>query len=396
MNRPTNDEKGKIKRLIVHYLKSVKETAPKYCDDESVRFGTAGKAFVFHKLSLHSTTNYLKTHVEAKIYSEAAVKKSDERKHKKRISLLEGDAGVYIVRTAILHSDQKSFDAELKKVRKGLQEYHDPTYLKNGRSEFVEGRSGYVLGVLWLQQRLKTAEVVSTDDLSRFAKILVDSGLDYSTDRKLKIPLMYQYHERRNIGALHGISTILFTLLKLPLEPSDLNYVKLSIDVILELQNDEGMFPIEYDEQNIEWSCESDQRQEHIQWSYGAPGVFLLMAKASIRFLGEDKYLHSCRKIGELVWKRRETNSSYGLSEGLAGCGYVLLLLYRLTGEDSYFDQVMTFVNVFEEKNAEKKTFEIPEYPMSLFEGNCGTICFLADTLKPSKAAFPFMDIFDD
>jgi hypothetical protein len=45
----------------------------------------------------------------------------------------------------------------------------------------------------------------------------------------------------------------------------------------------------------------------------------------------EQKYLDSCLKCGELIWQKGLLKKGPGLCHGVAGNGYVFLLLYRLT-----------------------------------------------------------------
>ncbi len=80
-----------------------------------------------------------------------------------------------------------------------------------------------------------------------------------------------------------------------------------------------------------------------------------------------------------------------GICHGVAGSGYALLMMHRLTGEEVYHTQAIAYAEFLESEEfvAGSRT---PDCPYSLYEGQAGTACFLADLAQPARAAFPFMD----
>lgn len=82
-----------------------------------------------------------------------------------------------------------------------------------------------------------------------------------------------------------------------------------------------------------------------------------------------------------------------GICHGIAGNGYVFLVLYRLTQNEIFLKKAQQFAHFIfsDEFQAGARS---PDSPFSLFEGLAGTACFLNDILYPSKAAFPLMDVF--
>lgn len=82
-----------------------------------------------------------------------------------------------------------------------------------------------------------------------------------------------------------------------------------------------------------------------------------------------------------------------GICHGVAGSGYVFLLLYRLTGDQKYLHRAHAFADFSfsPEFSQEART---PDSPYSLYEGLAGTVCYLVDMLKPDQAVFPFFDVF--
>ena len=60
-------------------------------------------------------------------------------------------------------------------------------------------------------------------------------------------------------------------------------------------------------------------------------GVVYLFARA-YKVWGDQKYLDVSLRCGELTWQRGLLKKGPGICHGVAGSGYVFLLLYRLTG----------------------------------------------------------------
>lgn len=82
-----------------------------------------------------------------------------------------------------------------------------------------------------------------------------------------------------------------------------------------------------------------------------------------------------------------------GLCHGVAGNGYVFLLLYRLTADEKYLFRANTFAQ-FMTTPEFKRGARTPDCPYSLYEGLAGTVCYILDLFDPKTAAFPFMDVF--
>ena len=60
-------------------------------------------------------------------------------------------------------------------------------------------------------------------------------------------------------------------------------------------------------------------------------GVVYMFARA-YKVWGDDRYLQACIRCGELTWQKGLLRKGPGICHGVAGSGYVFLLLYRLTG----------------------------------------------------------------
>lgn len=119
-----------------------------------------------------------------------------------------------------------------------------------------------------------------------------------------------------------------------------------------------------------------------------------LLAKAYLRF-GDEKYLDACRRAGDLVWRQGLLLKGPGICHGVAGNGYVHLLLFRLTQDARYLHRANVFAR-FIATDVFRRDARQPDCPFSLYEGLAGTVCFLLDLLQPQQASFPFMNVFAD
>ncbi|CAG9803386.1 unnamed protein product [Chironomus riparius] len=377
-------DKTFIKDLIGKYVESVlKNTDPrKYKNFRSDLYvGLSGIAFMFLKLSKSPLKDQYPALEQAKLYADAAEESlilSGSRKH---ISLLSGDAGVHIVSAAVNKAIGRSSDNVIENLLKGINIFDNPEYLDDGQDEMLVGRCGYIMGINWLNQQLSN-EVISSNEMNRLAQIMLKSGRDYSQLKKLDVPLMYQYHGREYLGVAHGISAILFSLLQVELSESDMKDVKDTIDIILALQDSSGNFPSKY-----------NKSEAHlVHWCHGCPGIIYLMAKA-FKIFGDQKYLNSCLKCGDLVWEKGLLKKGPGICHGIGSSGYVHLLLYRLTNDQKHLHRAQKFAEFLVDEEFLSEARE-PDRPFSLFEGISGTICYLLDLLDPDHSEFPFMNVF--
>lgn len=371
---PFNLNEKFIKDLIKKYVADViKNTNPKdhkIISRGDLYVGLSGIAFMLHKLS-QSNVSDRDTLKLAKAYSDAAEEILKVTGSKKFISLLSANAGVHVISALINKSLNQSIDENIRNLLKGMDIYANPHYLKDGQDEMLVGRCGYVLGIQWLQNQLKTT-IISNYEMLYLARVMLESGRDYARDNEHTIPLMYQYHGREYLGAAHGISAILFSLLCISsLSNDDLKDVKISIDAILSLQDESGNFPSKFNK---------PQETNLVHWCHGAPGIIFLMAKA-YKIFNEQKYLDSCLKCGELVWIKGLLKKGPGLCHGIASSGYTFLLLYRLTNDKKHLYRAMKFAEFLKNEQFLEEARE-PDRPYSLYEGKFNLIRNVSHLIK--------------
>ena len=65
-------------------------------------------------------------------------------------------------------------------------------------------------------------------------------------------------------------------------------------------------------------------------------GIIYLFTRAYLVFERDEKYLNACKMLADTVWREGLLKKGPGICHGVAGSGYVFLLMYRLTGEEKY------------------------------------------------------------
>lgn len=352
-----------IKDLIEKYVtKILNHTNPKVNKINSrsrgdLYVGLSGIAFMFLKLSQSGMFDNIPALENAKEYSDVAEEILVKTGSKKLISLLSGNVGVHVVSAAVNKAMEMPVEKYIKNILKGMSIFENSEYLDDGKDEMLVGRCGFVLGIQWLQNQIKT-DIISQADMKELAQVMLKSGREYARVNEHSVPLMYQYHGREYLGAAHGVSAIIFSLLNIPLNDEDLNDVKITIDAILALQDETGNFPSKFNK---------PEEAHLIHWCHGAPGIIFLMAKAHTIFK-DQKYLESCLNCGDLVWKKGLLKKGPGLCHGIASSGYVFLLLYRLTHDQKHLYRAMKFAEFLDEDRFLNEARE-PDRPYSLFEG---------------------------
>ncbi|CAH0551293.1 unnamed protein product [Brassicogethes aeneus] len=385
---------NEIIKRIVHKLQPIEKNA-----SEGVYQGTAGISYMFYTLSKNAMFQESQNNLlgEAAKYLKPAITVATyNTRHPSDLpSFILGNSGIYAVSAAIYEALGDTNQSKLF-----VQLYHEagrvckePKFLNCGCDELFVGRAGYILGALWLSKETKTE--LKLADLSEICSMMVASGREYSKQLKSICPLMYSYYQMEYIGAAHGLSSILQALMSVPgylnAHPDVKDDVRNCVDYVLGMQTLEGNFPAATDEVGMGRE-NSGLGSDLVHWCHGAPGVVYMMAKAYLTF-NDIKYLNSCKLMSDLIWNKGMLKKGPGICHGVAGNGYVFLLLYRLTANLKYLHRANCFCR-FMDTERFKTEARIPDYPYSLYEGLAGTACYLADLANPTEAQFPFSDVF--
>ncbi|XP_064615891.1 LOW QUALITY PROTEIN: lanC-like protein 3 [Liolophura sinensis] len=356
--------------------------------------GNAGLAYMFYYLSKikHLSAKREKYLEKAMEYLEQAIAHINSKSCRDPVtSFIIGKTGVYAVGSVILNeigSDKSSKMAvQFAQVANVCKTAGD--FLGCGSDELFIGRAGYLCGVLFLHKALGR-KVVGDKDIHGVCAAIVKSGRDYAKTHHSPCPLMYAYYKAECLGAAHGLSSILQMLLSFPdylqSDPATEADVKASVDFMLSLEQPNFNYALAMDEVGAPRS-EADQL---VHWCHGAPGI-ILFGRAYVLWK-EERFLEACVRCGEITWKCGLLRKGPGICHGVAGNGYVFLLLFRLTKDPKYLYRAQKFAEFIFTPDF-KSGARRPDTPYSLYEGWAGTACFLGDLLQPDKAEFPFFDV---
>lgn len=143
-------------------------------------------------------------------------KRYSERRDE-RCAFLLGNAGIYAVAAAIsdLTQNTDSMQKELREFEKGFEACKPINFNKYGSDELLVGRAGFLSGIYWLNQTLRSKPFTS-EPIIEICESIVQSGRQYSQANRSHFPLMYAYHRSEYLGAAHGLSGILHMLLESP------------------------------------------------------------------------------------------------------------------------------------------------------------------------------------
>ena len=185
--------------------------------------GSAGIAYAFLYVSqlqwssdadtaAATTKEYLSL---AQNYLEPSLSDLEERGSRVDCGFLLGDGGVIAVAAVLADKagNQARSNAFAKRYA-GMAEFCKPeTFLPSGSDEFFVGRAGYLYGALWLNKQLGRI-VVPMETMHELARVIVESGKNYSRRHKSPCPLMYAYYDTEYLGAAHGLASILQVLIQ--------------------------------------------------------------------------------------------------------------------------------------------------------------------------------------
>ncbi|ESO05814.1 hypothetical protein HELRODRAFT_184893 [Helobdella robusta] len=346
-------------------------------NDPSIYTGSSGVAYLYYHLYKNYDVDQ-KTKQAFLTKSVEIMKKTMKHIKNRAPSFIAGDAGPYCVGAIIFKADKKQDESEkcLKKFmdlfEKIDEDYDEP-------DEILYGKSGVLYALLFLRKHFGHERILDSM-IMKLTKLILRSGQSRGQADGGEPPLMYQWHNKRYLGAAHGISGIIYMLLCVKDDPYIVKHmndlIKPTIDYLITLKYPTGNFPS---------SLESSE-DKLVQWCHGAPGwIYMLLSAHQI--FDEPVYLRTAKECGKTTWERGLLKKGYGLCHGTAGNAYCFLALYNATENPKYLYRAIKFGEWCLDYG--KHGARTPDRPFSLYEGMAGTIYFLADLLKPKEAKFP-------
>jgi hypothetical protein len=239
--------------------------------------------------------------------------------------------------------------------------YRAACFLIPSECELLNGRAGCLSGLL-LSSRINP-DMNFDAEISHLASQIIDAG------KRTDDVLMYEWHGKEYLGAIHGIAGILYVLLQVREE------ILLSIDsnisARIEKTVDCMLSNHTLPSGNIK-SSTSSHTDRLVHFCHGATGWIPLLCLLSERISSKRSlYLAKAKSLGDVVWRRGLlATKGPGLCHGISGSICSLVDLYRASREEVWMNRAEHF-SLFlarEWKNLAPKA----DRPFSLFEGVSG------------------------
>lgn len=250
-------------------------------------------------------------------------------------------------------------------------------------SEVLYGKAGYVHKLLYVLNN-----AVLTEHEQQLIKTAVNTVLDAiiedgrTTEHETQSPLMWSWHNKEYLGAAHGVSGILLTILRCPwylTVQRTTDEVKQSIDFCMSQCYPSGNFKSNF-------SSNSDRL---VQWCHGAVGLALLCMQA-YKHYKEDVYLEKAIQQSQIIWERGLLRKGVGLCHGISSNAIVFLHLYTITGNAVHLRRAEYFIDFALNSQHSEQLFRAPNHPYSMFEGVGGAVLALCDLIgaRQQKLAY--------
>ncbi|KAL3176501.1 hypothetical protein MRX96_010296 [Rhipicephalus microplus] len=300
--------------------------------DGGLYVGVAGVAFMAHRVaqSPHFVGDRARLLTKAQTYLGHALSYCDQPQVRAdramQSAFLLGSAGVWALAAVVANEVGRSDDCDNFLARyAAVAEICMPVkFLDCGSDEMFVGRAGYLTGLLYVRSRLGR-EVLPDEKIALLLHSVVQSGREYAKKHRSPCPLMYSYYDVEYLGAAHGLSSILMTLLHFPWfvagDQTVEHDIRASVDFLLHVQTPRGNFPCDLEDV----TKPRRSQDELIHWCHGAPGVMQLMAKAYLTWQ-DPRYLESCLRSGQVIWERGLLRKGPSICHGIGGSGYAFLL----------------------------------------------------------------------
>lgn len=126
-------------------------------------------------------------------------------------TFLCGDSGPLAIGAAIYHQlgDQKTVDKCIQKIVSLRSE----ALRSSTPDEHLYGRAGYLYALMFLRREIGP-QVVDTQLITDVFQTMIKSGENYARETRSQSPLMYKWHDSEYMGGAHGVSGIVYFLLK--------------------------------------------------------------------------------------------------------------------------------------------------------------------------------------
>lgn len=266
--------------------------------------------------------------------------------------------------------------------------------------DVLYGRAGALQVILFLRQCLGNDEIGKTTAL-QLADEICQEGLRYAArDRKLGLPLLWEWHETQYLGSAHGVVGILHTLLCLHANELAILNERYNIHEKIK-QTIQALNLYALPSGNLDSSIKAITRTGRtdrlVHWCHGAPGHILLLIKGYEVYKEDSLKQHAIQLADDIVWKRGLLRKGIGLCHGISGNAYPLLAIARVMDDSSIRRSMMTARAHAFARFGLKKLDElegVPDAPYSVYNGLGGLCTLFLDLLVDGgvNARFPLYD----
>jgi len=233
--------------------------------------------------------------------------------------------------------------------------------------EVLYGRAGCLLGLLFAKRRHPGWRL--DDHIRTLARQIVLAGKASN-----RVHLMWEWHSKEYLGAIHGVAGILLTLclcgreMLEEIEPGANELIKSTADFMLSRYS--------HSSGNVQSSTSTDA-DLLVHFCHGATGWIPLICTLDKMFPG--LYVEHAKRLGEVVWRRGIiANKGPGICHGTSGSICALLEIFTQTGDDEWLHKAQWF-SFYVSENW-KRFNPLADRPNSLFEGMCGAFYALSLT----------------
>ncbi|KAL7555278.1 hypothetical protein ACHAWF_019055 [Thalassiosira exigua] len=251
-----------------------------------------------------------------------------------RVTLLEGErVGALALSVAIHHALRsapqagKVYDGETSKEERAKRELLDigsrcVRSLGHEECEVLYGRAGYLQAIAFVRSET-TDYWFGKAQAQHIVKHIVKEGERVAAHSGTHKTLLWEWHGKAYLGAIHGVAGIIFTLLlfyeEVSLVEQALEKIKATIAKLDKVCFASG---------NLKSSLGTD-RDKLVHLCHGAPGHILLLVKA-YEVLRDRKYLERAEQIAtNVICRRGLLRKGVGLCHGISGNAYCFLALHR-------------------------------------------------------------------
>lgn len=358
----------KLNELEKNYNSEIEKSTFNSSHDSSVYTGTCGIVFLSQKLN-DEWKSILPCAERILLKAHAG---------KRRFTFLCGDAGPLALKA--IHYNNIHEKEKRNRCINNLINLSSWSSEKDICNEVLYGRAGYLYSLLLLKQTIDK-DIIPDSIVEEIVTDLINAG-EKEAKPDSALPLHYEWHEKEYIGAAHGYIGIFYMLLQVKVICP--NILKKKQETLL-INSIDNLLNQCFSGGNIRSSFGSD-KDRLIHWCHGAPGAVHLYALA-YKVYRKASYLSAAEDFAINVWSRGLLQKGYGICHGVAGNGYAHLCMYQLTNNELYLWRAIKFAEWCLMYG--RHGCRTPDRPYSLFEGLAGTLFFLHDILKPTKAMFP-------